>query len=76
LLAALFVYGSIWKQMKNYFVVGMIFLAIGLVRLQEDFLHSWRWPLFLLALGCLVMYAATRYSSIKMSLARFVRPHL
>ncbi len=72
--ALVFVYGSIRKQMKNYFVVGMIFLAIGLVRLQQDiFKQRSRWPILLLILGSLLMVSATRYSAIKMALARMVR---
>jgi hypothetical protein len=74
-MACAFVYGSIGKQMKNYFVVGMIFLAIGLVRLQQDiFKEQSRWPILLLILGALLMIGATRYSAIKMGLARLVRP--
>jgi hypothetical protein len=72
--ALVFVYGSIRKQMKNYFVAGMIFLAIGLVRLQEDiFEQRSRWPILLLILGSLLMVSATRYSAIKMAVARMVR---
>jgi len=72
--ALVFVYGSIRKQMKNYFVVGMLFLAIGLVRLQEDiFEQRSRWPILLLILGSVLMVSATRYSAIKMALARMVR---
>ncbi len=73
-VALLFVYGSIRKQMKNYFVVGMIFLGIGLVRLQEDiFRQKSRWPILLLILGSLLMVSATRYSAIKMAVARMAR---
>jgi len=72
--ALVFVYGSIRKQMKNYFVVGMLFLAIGLVRMQEDiFKQRSRWPILLLILGSLLMVSATRYSAIKMAVARMVR---
>jgi hypothetical protein len=72
--ALVFVYASIRKQMKNYFVVGMIFLAIGLVRLQQDiFKQRSRWPILLLILGSLLMVSATRYSAIKMALSRMVR---
>src|SRR6267154_1738741 len=72
--ALVFVYGSIRKQMKNYFVVGMIFLAVGLVRLQQDiFKQRSRWPILLLILGSLLMVSATRYSGIKMAVARMVR---
>jgi serine/threonine protein kinase len=72
--ALVFVYGSIRKQMKNYFVVGMIFLAIGLVRLQEDiFEQRSRWPILLLILGSALMMSATRYSAIKMAVTRMVQ---
>ena len=74
LLACAFVYGSIPKQMKNYFVSGMIFLAAGVIRLQQDiFENKARWPLSLLILGLLLMLFATRYSAVKMYLARMVR---
>jgi len=70
LIACVFIYGSIPKQMKNYFVTGTVFLGIGIVRLQQDiFQDQARWSLALLVLGLLLMLAATRYSSIKM---RFV----
>jgi di/tricarboxylate transporter len=73
-MACAFIYGSIRKQMKNYFVVGMIFLAIGLVRLQQDiFKEQSRWPILLLVAGAVLMVSATRYSAIKMALARVVR---
>jgi hypothetical protein len=73
-IACAFVYGSIRKQMKNYFVVGMIFLAIGVVRLQQDiFKHQSLWPILLLILGALLMVSATRYAAIKMAVARLVR---
>jgi len=73
-MACAFIYGSIRKQMKNYFVVGMIFLAIGLVRLQQDiFKQQSRWPILLLILGAVLMVSATRYAAIKMALARLVR---
>jgi hypothetical protein len=52
----------------------MIFLGIGLVRLQEDiFKQRSRWPILLLILGSLLMVSATRYSAIKMAMARMVR---
>lgn len=74
LLACAFIYASIPKQMKNYFVTGTLFLAIGIVRLQQDLFHGQaRWSLLLLLLGFALMLAATRYSSIKMSLARLLR---
>jgi hypothetical protein len=45
------------------------------VRLQQDiFKEQSRWPILLLILGALLMISATRYSAIKMGLARLVRP--
>src|SRR6267154_2037880 len=74
LLACDFIYASIPKQMKNYFVTGTLFLGIGVVRLQQDiFEDQARWSLLLLILGLLLMVAATRYSAIKMSLSRYFR---
>jgi hypothetical protein len=74
LAACVFIYASIPKQMKNYFVTGTIFLGIGIVRLQQDiFKDQARWSIALLILGCLLMLAATRYSSLKMGLTRILR---
>ncbi|GAC1616233.1 MAG: hypothetical protein PVS2B2_10800 [Candidatus Acidiferrum sp.] len=74
LLGCAFVYGSIPKQMKNYFVSGMVFLTFGLLMLQVDiFEREARWPVILLILGLLLMFFATRYSAIKLYLARTVR---
>ena len=74
LVACLFVYTSIPKQMKNYFVTGTLFVGIGIVRLQQDiFQDQARWSIALLILGLLLMLAATRYSAIKMKFARFLR---
>lgn len=77
LLACVFIYASIPKQMKNYFVTGTLFLGIGIVRLQQDiFQDQARWSLVLLILGLLLMLAATRYSAIKMGFSRLLRrPH-
>ena len=36
MLAIVFVYASIWKQMKNYFVAGILYLAVALILLQTD----------------------------------------
>jgi len=77
LLAIVFVYASIWKQMKNYFVVGILYLAVALILLQTDrFEGLARLSIFLLLLGTAAMYGATRYSPIKMALARLIRPPL
>jgi len=68
------VLGSIPRQMKNFFASGMLFLAIGLVRLQQDLFkdRAW-WPIGLLLTGLLLMGAAARYSPLKMALKRLWR---
>src|SRR5207245_759536 len=72
-VACLFIFGSIRKQMKNFFVSGMVFLAAGIVMWQFDlFENKSRWPISLLILGALLMVMATRYSTIKMAVAGFV----
>src|SRR6516225_564479 len=73
-LAIVFVYASIWKQMKNYFVVGILYLGVALILLQTDrFEGRARLSIFLLLIGTFAMYGAARYSSIKMALARMIR---
>ncbi len=70
--AAGFVFGSIPKQMKNFFASGMLFLAVGVVRLQQNLLKDQMlWPLSLLLAGVLVMLFATHYAAIRMALARW-----
>jgi len=73
--AAVFVFGSIPKQMKNFFASGMLFLAVGLVRLQQNLLKDQMlWPLSLLLAGVLVMLFAAHYAAIRRALARwFIR---
>jgi hypothetical protein len=69
-----FVYLSIPRQMKNFFVWGMIFVAIGIIDLQDDlFKDKHSWLLALLTAGLLIMLTATHYASIRMSIARWVR---
>lgn len=61
LAAAAFVFGSIPKQMKNFFATGLLFLAVGIVRLQQDYLkeRAW-WPVALVAAGLLLMFLAAQ----------------
>jgi hypothetical protein len=41
-VVCLFVFGSVRKQMKNFFATILLFLAIGIVRLQQDlFKHDY-----------------------------------
>lgn len=72
--AAGFVFGSIPRQMKNFFASGLLFLAIGLVRLQQNlFRDRALWPACLLVLGLLLMLAAARYSPLNRVIARWRR---
>ena len=57
--------------MKNFLATGLLFLAIGLVRLQRDlFAGRAAWPALLLTLGLLLMVAAANYAPIRLWLAR------
>jgi predicted Ser/Thr protein kinase len=72
--ACLFIFGSIPKQMKNFLATGLLFLAIGIVRLEQGlFKEHAAWPLSLLLMGLLLMLAAANYSPLRMTLIRFVR---
>jgi predicted Ser/Thr protein kinase len=72
-VACLFVFSSVPRQMKNFLVTGLVFLAIGVVRLQQDlFKDQAFWPISLLADGLILMFAAARYSSLKLALARWL----
>ncbi len=74
IVASAFVFASIPKQMKNYFASGLVFLAIGAVRLQQDLLKDRAlWPAALIVVGLMVMLAAARYSPLKVRAARLLR---
>ena len=74
IVACLFVFGSIPKQMKNYLVTGILFVAIGVVRLQMDYFESLaRWPISLLLAGFLLMLAAANYAPLRVALSRISR---
>ena len=77
LAACLFVFASIPKQMKNFLASGLLFLAIGIVRLEQGlFKEHAAWPLSLLLAGLLLMFAAANYSPLRMSVMRLIRrPH-
>jgi serine/threonine-protein kinase len=69
LAACAFVFASVPKQMKNFFATGLLFLAIGVVRLQQNLLKDRAsWPVLLLVLGLAVMLGATRYTQLKLRL--------
>ncbi len=74
LAACLFVFWSIPKQMKNYLASGLLFLAIGIVRLQQDFFKDRaEWPIVLLLAGTVLMFSAARYPAIKLVVRRWLR---
>jgi hypothetical protein len=73
-VACLFVFGSVPKQMKNFFATGLLFLAVGIVRLQQDlFKQSFFWPVSLLVSGTVLMIVAANYTSLKLAATRWVR---
>ena len=73
-IACLFVFGSIPKQMKNFLATGLLFLAIGILRLEQDFFKGRAaWPISLLFAGLLLMLAAAHYSPLRMALTRLIR---
>lgn len=73
-VACAFVYLSIPKQMKNFFVWGMVFLAIGVVNLQNDIFKDRRiWLISLMLGGLVVMLTATHYANLRMAVSRWVR---
>jgi hypothetical protein len=74
LVACLFVFGSIHRQMKNFFATGLLFLAIGIVRLQHDLFRDRAiWPVALLAAGIALMFAAAQYTPLKIGVTRILR---
>jgi hypothetical protein len=65
-IACVFVFGSIPRQMKNFFVSGLLFFAIGVYRLQQNvFPRRGAWPVALLAAGMALMIAAANYAPLK-----------
>jgi serine/threonine-protein kinase len=73
-VACLFVFGSVSRQMKNFFVTGLLFLGIGIVRLQQDlFKDRAAWPLALLVIGFLLMSAAANPDTLKRAARRIAK---
>jgi predicted Ser/Thr protein kinase len=73
-VACFFVFGSIPRQMKNFFASGLLFFAIGVFRLQQDVFHDRAaLPLILLVTGITLMMAAANYARLKVGLARFLK---
>jgi hypothetical protein len=77
-IASVFVFASIQRQMKNFFVSGLVFFAIGVYRLQQNvFPGRAAWPVALLAAGMALMIAAANYAPLKvrlMAVAKLRRP--
>jgi len=70
-VACVFVFASIPRQMKNFLVSGLVFLAIGVYRLQDQvFKQRSLWPVVLLACGLGLMLAATNYAPLRVALRR------
>jgi predicted Ser/Thr protein kinase len=72
--ACVFVFGSIPRQMKNFFASGLLFFAIGGYRLQQQvFRDRAIWPAFLVATGLALMITAANYAPLKVRLAKLVK---
>lgn len=73
-VACMFVFLSIPRQMKNFFASGLLFLAIGLYRVQQEvFPGRGGWPVLLLGSGLALMIAAANYAPMRVAAARMVR---
>jgi len=73
-VACVFAFLSIPRQMKNFFVSGLVFFAIGVFRLQQDvFPGRGGWPVLLLASGLAMMIAAANYAPLRLAAARMLR---
>lgn len=73
-VACVFVFASIPRQMKNFFISGLFFFAVGVFRLQRDvFSGRAGWPLFLLLAGLALMIAASNYSAIRVAFRKKFR---
>lgn len=73
-VACVFVFASIPRQMKNFFASGLLFLAIGVYRLQQQvFPGRAFWPVALLAAGLALMLIAGNYAPLKVTLVRSLK---
>ena len=72
--ACLFVFASIPRQMKNFLVSGLVFLAAGVYHVQQDIYPNRAfWPTGLLAGGLVLMIAASNYALIRATLRKLRR---
>jgi len=71
LAACVSVFASIPRQMKNFLVSGLVFLAIGIYRLQQEVFpnRAW-WPILLLVAGLGLMLVAANYAALRVALGR------
>ena len=54
--ATVFLFAAISRQMKNFLATGMLFLAVGIIRLQQNLLEGWiSWPLGLMFAGIMLI---------------------
>jgi len=54
--------------------MGLIFMAVGIIRLEQDWFHDHAsWPLSLLVAGILLMLTAINYPLKAASLSRWIR---
>ena len=69
--ACIFVFASIPRQMKNFLVSGLVFLATGVYRLQQEVFpnRAW-WPILLLLVGLGLMLSAANYAALRIALGR------
>lgn len=69
-----FVFASIPRQMKNFFFSGLLFLAVGAYRLQQEVFREYAiWPVFLLLAGLALMLAASNYAALKVAIQNLLR---
>ena len=74
LAACAFIFGSIPKQMKNFLATGLLFLAVAIIRLQQDlFQAKAAWPVSLLVIGIILMAGAANYSRLKTAILSMFR---
>ena len=73
-VACVFVFASIPRQMKNFFLSGLFFFAVGAFRLQQEvFRQHAFWPVFLLVAGLLLMVAAAHYAALRVTIQKIFR---
>jgi hypothetical protein len=67
-VACVFIFSSIPRQMKNFLVSGLVFLAVGVYRLQQEvFPDRAFWPVLLLMCGLGLMVAAANYAALRVA---------